>query len=385
MSLSNWKLQYRAATGAGYSVTYTFSIGAKIRARGYYLLALSGTSYVGPIADGSYTLAMGAAGGHVRLVRADNTTVEDTVGYGTAVAPEGSPITGVLGASGSYERKAVSTSTAATMAVGGSDANRGNGRDSENNASDFVLRSTRLPQNSASATEVPVTLVSLSVESRPSREHRGGPSLGCCPGDAGVGERQRVRGGRLQRGSHRVTLVVSGAGGDRRHCSIACSTAPGRCLPWEEAVSAIITFDDTLWPLLILRIAGTMSDKEYADFLARSSTYVERGEPYVSITDLGQVGLPSAAQRVMQAEWTRKHEAEAARAGAGQCQHRHLGPRPSGAEPRLPPQAPAHAVCHRVRHGRGRAVCHRQAGGVGGAEDAERIRQHFGLPGIKVG
>ena len=45
-----------------------------------------------------------------------------------------------------------------------------------------------------------------------------------------------------------------------------------------------------------------MSDKEYADFLARSSTYVERGEQYVSITDMGQVGLPSAAQRVMQAE-----------------------------------------------------------------------------------
>jgi hypothetical protein len=155
VSLSNWKLQYRAATGAGYSLTYTFSIGAKIPARGYYLLALAGTGYSGPIADASYTLAMGGAGGHVRLVRADGTTVEDTVGYGSANAPEGSPITGTLGASGSYERKAVSTSTAATMAVGGSDATRGNGYDSNNNANDFVVRTTRQPQNSASATEVP--------------------------------------------------------------------------------------------------------------------------------------------------------------------------------------------------------------------------------------
>jgi hypothetical protein len=40
------------------------------------------------------------------------------------------------------------------MAVGGSDANRGNGYDSDNNSTDFVTRATRQPQNSASATEV---------------------------------------------------------------------------------------------------------------------------------------------------------------------------------------------------------------------------------------
>jgi hypothetical protein len=156
VSLSNWKLLYRSASGSSYTGTYTFSIGAKIAARGYYLLALSGTSYSGPIADATYGagVAMAGAGGHVRLVQADGTTVVDTVGYGTAIAPEGSAITGTLGTSGSYERKAVSTSTAATMAVGGSDANRGNGYDSENNASDFVVRTTRQPQNSASATEV---------------------------------------------------------------------------------------------------------------------------------------------------------------------------------------------------------------------------------------
>ncbi|WP_309896956.1 lamin tail domain-containing protein, partial [Archangium sp.] len=156
VSLSNWKLQYRAAAGAAYATTYTFSIGAKIPARGYFLLSLNNGTYSGSaIPNGSYSSAMAAAGGHVRLVRADGTTVEDTVGYGTAVAPEGSAITGTLGASGSYERKAVSTSTAATMAVGGSDANRGNGHDTNNNASDFVVLTSRQPQNSASAIEYP--------------------------------------------------------------------------------------------------------------------------------------------------------------------------------------------------------------------------------------
>ncbi|HZH74574.1 MAG TPA: lamin tail domain-containing protein [Archangium sp.] len=157
VSLSNWRLQYKSATGASYTGSYTFSIGAKIPARGYYLV--SSTSYSGStIAEATYgaSMAMGGAGGHVRLVQADGTTVVDTVGYGsTANAPEGTAITGTLASSGSYERKAVSTSTAATMAVGGSDATRGNGYDSNNNANDFVLRTTRQPQNSASATEVP--------------------------------------------------------------------------------------------------------------------------------------------------------------------------------------------------------------------------------------
>ena len=158
VSLSNWKLLYKAATGGSFATSYTFSIGAKISARGYYLLELSflnsGTYSGSTLSNGSYSLAMAGNGGHVRLVQADGVTVVDTVGYGTANVPEGSAITGTLATSGSYERKAVSTSTAATMAVGGSDATRGNGYDSDNNANDFVLRATRQPQNSASATEI---------------------------------------------------------------------------------------------------------------------------------------------------------------------------------------------------------------------------------------
>ncbi|MFY0529201.1 lamin tail domain-containing protein [Archangium gephyra] len=157
VTVSNWKLQYKSATGASYSTSYTFSIGAKIPARGYFLLALSGTSYSGSaIPNGSYSLAMGAAGGHVRLLHSDGTTVVDTLGYGSANAAEGgAAIKGTPGSSGSYERKAVSTSTAETMAVGGADANRGNGYDSDNNANDFVVRTTRQPQNSSSAVELP--------------------------------------------------------------------------------------------------------------------------------------------------------------------------------------------------------------------------------------
>jgi hypothetical protein len=150
-------------------------------------------------------------------------------------------------------------------------------------------------------------------------------------------------------------------------------------------MSAIITFDDSLWPLLILRVAGTMSDKQYADFLTRSSTYVERGEPYVSITDLGQVGLPTPAQRVMQAEWIRKHDAELRERVLGNANIVtsvpvrlalslifHLKSLPM-------PCAAVSDMDSAVRYVIGKLE------ESGRAADAKRIRHHYGLPGIKAG
>ncbi len=55
----------------------------------------------------------------------------------------------------SIERKALATSDATSMAVGGTDQFKGNGYDTDNNATDFILRPTALPQNSSSATESP--------------------------------------------------------------------------------------------------------------------------------------------------------------------------------------------------------------------------------------
>ena len=41
------------------------------------------------------------------------------------------------------------------MAVGGSDALRGNGNDTDDNSKDFVTRAVRNPQSSASSAESP--------------------------------------------------------------------------------------------------------------------------------------------------------------------------------------------------------------------------------------
>lgn len=163
VDLSGWKLQYKGATSGAYNTPgYVFPVGTKIAAHRYYLLAYTG--YGGPAADATYpaSLAMGGSGGHIRLGNASVGTGKtdpnavDTVGYGSSAdSPENSPASPIPASPGSFERKAVSTSDSSTMATGGSDASRGNGYDSDNNSTDFVPRTTRDPQNSSSAAELP--------------------------------------------------------------------------------------------------------------------------------------------------------------------------------------------------------------------------------------
>jgi hypothetical protein len=76
----------------------------------------------------------------------------DTVGYGPANAPEGSAFPTLPSANGSFERKAWRDSTASDMETG-AHAFQGNAFDSNDNSQDFVLRSSRQPQNRASPLE----------------------------------------------------------------------------------------------------------------------------------------------------------------------------------------------------------------------------------------
>ncbi len=68
---------------------------------------------------------------------------------------EGTEFSPNPGANQSIERKAYSTSTPTSMFIGGADEFKGNGFDSNNNATDFVLRSVSQPQNSSSSPEIP--------------------------------------------------------------------------------------------------------------------------------------------------------------------------------------------------------------------------------------
>lgn len=147
----------------------------------------------------------------------------------------------------------------------------------------------------------------------------------------------------------------------------------------------IIMFDDSLWPLLTLRVTGVMSDRQFAEFLEQSSTYLAREEQYVSILDLGQVGLPTPTQRQMQAEWMRKHDADMRQWVLGNANIItsapirlalslifHLKPLPM-------PYAAVADMDSALRFVIGKL----EEGGLGAK--AERIRRHFGLPGIRAG
>jgi len=168
VNIGGWFLHYGAATLSGWQTRMTLPSGAVIPARGYYLVtsAPGSASYTGTAAgDAVHTsaLAFSGTGGHVRLVLpggAPSTPVgspleADRVGYGSADTAEGTaaPLPGwASNGSGSLERKATATSTAASMASG-PDSLAGNNYDSQNNAADFVSRTTREPQNRISPPE----------------------------------------------------------------------------------------------------------------------------------------------------------------------------------------------------------------------------------------
>ncbi|MCE9670187.1 lamin tail domain-containing protein [Myxococcus stipitatus] len=163
VNLAGWQLQYKSSTGPAYR-SYTLPAGATIQPRGYYLVASSKYQAAGVAADATWPTtafalsASATGGGHLRIGPpglsenpGDPSTV-DRVGYGSADDAEGASVTPLPVAAGSFERKANASSTSATM-QGGVDALRGNGHDSDDNASDFILRTQRGPQNTTSATE----------------------------------------------------------------------------------------------------------------------------------------------------------------------------------------------------------------------------------------
>lgn len=183
VDVTGYRIQYKSATGAWPSATATFGFyvleAAKgpvvIKPRGYLLLGhnVYSTTAANTVAlDHNWNTAITMAGsggsGHVRLVfgaasgftfDAANAVAVDRLGWGSA-ATGGDPETAFIpsltaeqAAGGSHERKASASSTTATMSAGGADELKGNGRDTDDNSQDFVPRTTRNPQNSASPAE----------------------------------------------------------------------------------------------------------------------------------------------------------------------------------------------------------------------------------------
>lgn len=163
VDMSNWRIQYKSSTGTTWQDKQTFPAGTVLQPHRFLLFG--GTAVVpAPDFPSAVTLGLGNSGGHVRLVTASLVTV-DRVAWLAGDTPEGTGISdaGVRGAS--HERKAFETSTAASMAPGGTDAGEGNGWDAGNNAADFVAHTAIAnsnPQNGDSDPEPDVALTNGS-------------------------------------------------------------------------------------------------------------------------------------------------------------------------------------------------------------------------------
>ncbi|WP_145855368.1 lamin tail domain-containing protein [Pedobacter suwonensis] len=157
VDLTGWSVQYLNATGTG--TWARTDLTGSIPAKSFYLvqeaIGAGGTVNL-PTPDAIGTLTLSGTTGKVILSNSNvlltganpsTAAVVDKVGFGPATGFETAP-TPVISNTTSIERKASATSTAATLAVGGAEEFNGNGYDTDNNSTDFVVTSPN-PQNSS--------------------------------------------------------------------------------------------------------------------------------------------------------------------------------------------------------------------------------------------
>jgi len=155
IDLSGWKLRKKNANGTEDSIRVIESE-KSIPAHGFFLWATSDESYNVTLNADTTSAENLSENNSVALLKSDNSMV-DQIAWGSTINPqfvEGTAFPANMSGNESIERKAYSTSTVTSMTTG-TDTDKGNGFDSNDNATDFILRSVSQPQNSGSATESP--------------------------------------------------------------------------------------------------------------------------------------------------------------------------------------------------------------------------------------
>lgn len=153
VDLTNWKVSKKNAANTVEDFLVS-NLGGTIPAHGYFLIGSDTYQSSATVsADATYATDSATLTDDNTIVIYDNSDViVDKVGLGSAtdfeVDAEPNPAAG-----SSRERKAISTSTSADMAVGGTDELLGNGEDTDNNDNDFNLRTIPQPQNTQSDLE----------------------------------------------------------------------------------------------------------------------------------------------------------------------------------------------------------------------------------------
>lgn len=167
INLGDMRLIKRSSSGTVDTDIVVFSASDIIKAHGYYLwcnTALAATLTCDK--SSADTISNNNSIG-LRNEPVNTGALVDSVTFGAPNNPlgEGSPLTAPE-ANTSVERKANSSSDLTSMNSGGIDEFGGNAEDTNNNASDFILRSASQPQNSLSSLE-PINVPSISSSITP--------------------------------------------------------------------------------------------------------------------------------------------------------------------------------------------------------------------------
>lgn len=153
-------LRYVSASGASPAIKATVPAGTRLPPGGFYLLVgrdypSSGVTTPDASTRAPWTDGASSAGGAFWIEL--SSAVLDRVCWGSASPAAcdtgGSAIPATQPTPGSFERRAVASSTPASMSAGGADEHAGNGYDTNDTAADFLVRSLREPQNTASPHE----------------------------------------------------------------------------------------------------------------------------------------------------------------------------------------------------------------------------------------
>ncbi len=71
----------------------------------------------------------------------------------------------------------------------------------------------------------------------------------------------------------------------------------------------MISFDDSLWPLVLVKFEGESSDQEFEAHLKKMSEYLQRQEKYLCIYDSTLMKNSPMSHRQMQVEWLQTNDA----------------------------------------------------------------------------
>lgn len=162
INLNGYRLIKRAGSGTPTdSNIIVFNSQHSIPPHGYFLWASSGSpgwaASIGADVTTTQTLAIPNNSVALKFGTLETGTIIDALSWSSISDSlvEGTRFTPDLGVNQSMERKALASSNATTMSIGGSDELKGNGYDTNNNSTDFILRSLSQPQNSTSSAETP--------------------------------------------------------------------------------------------------------------------------------------------------------------------------------------------------------------------------------------